>query len=437
MKRKLTHKSLSFLIFGVSALTLAACGGSKESENSNNNNTLVKPTIAKVADTKSPKHFKSAHKTIKAIYKNVTGEKCTPKTSSSIISDLECGDIYNLKVFASVDEDRATRFAFVVHINSENAEENLLKVLDYFDIDRGFIEAELEKSPTSQVKLEYDPYYLEIGQSGPQASIYIRPLAAIKAAEAQKEAEKQAKAAVLAATPTVRDPKEINTRSNDTRLFAIAFAQSNLWSKARNMKGALAIFNNREKYEKIRGNEFDEAPYFDELNTQWTAIAPQISTQGIRRSYDVYIGPYDSAEGHFLIYQNHTAQQRKTRVGVTFGSNNRFRGVQNLTEIEDAQGDIISIYPQPSISIKYAIPNFTLTHLPVPRDKAQALVAAIQKRKSGRSVTLDIVGDISDVRLVEQRYSKGDFSTNMVFDPKMVAIKPSEEEEDVHIFSLE
>ena len=84
MKRKLTQKSMSIFILGVSVLALTACGGAKESENTSNDNTIVKPTVSKVTDTKSPKHFKSARKTMQAVYKKVTGEKCTLKTSSSI-----------------------------------------------------------------------------------------------------------------------------------------------------------------------------------------------------------------------------------------------------------------------------------------------------------------------------------------------------------------
>ena len=422
------------ILLGASVLMLSACGSQDDSKD---DIKLVQPSTKQVIDTKSPKHFKSARKTMKAVYKKVTGEKCDPTTSLSVVSDLECGHPSGLKVFATVDGEEATRFAFTVHINSENPEENLLKTLDYFNIDRGAVESELDRSPNNRVVMDYDPYQIEIGQSGASAFIYLKSLAAIKAAEAQKEAEKQAKAAALAATPTVRDPKEINTRSDDTRLFAIAFAQSNLWSKASDMKGALAIFNNREKYDKIRGNEFDEGPYFEDLEAQWRAITPQISSQNIRQSYEVYIGPYDSAEGHFLIYPNHTSQQRKTRAGVTFGSNNSYKSIRGLTDIEDAQGDIISIYPQPNISLKYSVPNFTLTKLPIPKDKAQSLVAAIQKRKSGRSVTFDIIGDITQVQLVEQRYNAGDFNTNMIFDPKMVAVRPSSEQEDIHIFPLE
>ncbi|MEP6342593.1 MAG: hypothetical protein ABJ275_04695, partial [Maricaulaceae bacterium] len=344
-----------------------------------------------------------------SVYKKVTREKCNVETSVSVVSDLQCANKDGLSVFATLDGEKATRFAFTVRINDENAEENLYKVLDFFKIDRNIVDAELEKSSSDRAVFDHDPYQVEIGQNRLQAYVYLKSLAAIKAAEAQKEAEKQAKAAALAATPTVRDPKEINTRSNDTRLFAIAFAQSNLWSKAKDMKGALAIFNNREKYDKIRGNEFDEDPYFEELNNKWQEISPQISTQGIRQSFEAYIGSYDSAEGHFPVYANHYAQQRKNRLGITLGSNGKFRGVQGLSDIEDAQGDIVSIYPQPSILMKYSIPNFTLTKLPMPRDEAEKLVAAIQKRKSGRSVTLDIVGDITQVRLVEQRYRPGDY----------------------------
>ena len=104
-------------------------------------------------------------------------------------------------------------------------------------------------------------------------------------------------------------------------------------------------------------------------------------------------------------------------------------------EIQDAQGDGIALYSYPSAELKFS-KNFTLNKISMPQDQAQTLVASFQANNGSRAVVLDVIGNINEVRLQEQRYRPGNYTAKLTYVPQSVRIKSRSDDGFTHEFTI-
>lgn len=420
MKAKSTFKFSHLLICGASVLALAACGGGDDKVKTVGESTNVAKT------GKANKSFKSARELLLKVKEVEPETNCDdPELGGYPEQELiRCGG-EDFDVFAMANKDRAKLYRFTFYEYRLTHNERTAELLKVFKLNEKAVIDLIESAWNSNeaVNADIGKYRLTASKPDYDMRIAIQLLSDVKAKEK-----------AVTDSPYARRANELNTKPMGTRLIAIAYANIDLESLDPKHLVAFAKFNNAEKFKSVEGNEFKEPAYFETLNSAWAKEKGKINKNNVTQSYQVFLGNYDTSSKSFPVFQSQYSSFSGQGQGITIGNGTRVKVPVSINNLVDANGKNITIY-KPQVYFDFS-QNMSIESIAMPIDKAQELAASVKKVGDYRAVTLEVSGNVTDVKAEKDGFGLS-FKVTMGYKPKSISIKNSQSDDTLFNYSIQ